>query len=1825
MSLSCSFTPIMTGRAVVLGLLLLCVAAEAKKTSGQLRKPSCPNMEEIIACPLNLAPVCGSDGNTYANECTLCAERQNTAVVDCQNGISMDLFLHLSVIPAVFITAVLSFLQKRVKKLDIDHRLPFLEGRFAIVVPLDTLGSLSNRWSYGFAFGAVSSSVLLLFSESYIPFTLPPWAKPIVFLVGALEIGLAYFPFFACLSTPIRPAGAVLGIFYSMAWIIVTVWDTFTCPSGEILGKYQKIIVQWPCILSLVFLLGRFIYILVKAIRIHLQMEVEDPEDLTGQHQMQHVKRLLGKEPAQRKSLNWFQRKVYESDPYFKFPSRIIGTAVISLIGLYAMTLTDYSLSDVVFDSVEQWKDTLDQMANSSNQTEALGTFISELEEFIYVSRKAWLATTIVASLNSVAYTFHVLACYRKHLKRLWKGQKGFLPEKFHNPSSAVSVASITRYSGWQIAFTLWGYLVVHFVHFLFALLFAYILVLPILHGHTIRMLTNLGTIILTIGLVIALVVLQIVLVQIFFLQDKMSPTDKEKPLALNNRKAFHCFNYFFFFYNVVMGISNCIWRLLCSIMAGTWLVSRIDRTIMQRGYESMDAGKQNFKWDTRESKSILSKMADSESIKKMLRSVLQSSKTGVSVSRLQSDYRSLCGEQIPLKKLGYSNLEDYLRSIPSVVRLDYQMGEMRCFAAVCKETAHIAELVAKQKNAKKSGRSQLVNCRMRSKPCDPYMLNVRPRLSLRQPSPGGAFNWLANRSRNHGGNRGSSASGDYRKLDQRLSSRTPVEHRSPTSQPDAQRCVMPERKENIFDNCLKPGVPSPEKLSLSIQDQSCLYNLELVQSRVTQLLEKYSCGLWMSKLSDVYSDMFGQKLHPQALIDLEKWTQICTVEKPSSTRRADRLIYPPLPPSPSTDQNKALPTSTTSSSPINSPFSPFPSTREQPSTPLPSPPLPKLRLSSQSPLAKPTFVFPPPPGIPSSNMSSNKPHSPVHNPSAVPRQPILPFLAINVNGGIKDDQNSPTSTAPLKRSPQPLPPVQTPTNAPPLVSSLPPFPDILPILKVAFPQSSESASVAPSRSSAGAVPAEVRQRIEELLSKYSHGLWSHALPKLFLETYKTPFPEHILDNLSLLLDICTMEHPLPHDKKKAILYPASIADMSAADSQQARAQPLPSGLEVLGSVVPPCLAFPLQQYPSILITDAKSCSAVTIRFVGDSYSNAQEAMEEAMHAFYSQRSARRLSNPTVGQLAAVRGEDGEEVARAQVVEVLASNKVKVYYLDYGFTVETSQTNVLELHQDFLKLPFQATNVRLAGLEVFSSHPVVLSTLDKLAVGKILLMETLEPCQQNEIPVAVLYDTSHDDDVNINSACLKVLQDKTMNNPLTVNVTYQDVHVTNVCTDGTIYCQLPSRGTARLNRLLEDTEAIFSSQITSDSLVARPFSGKICLARSKGKWSRVEIITMYGNRVMDILFIDMGISATVEVTELREIPPRFLKEFTIIPPQVTRCCLADVPVPEGTWSPEVIVWVKEVIKGPEDCKVKISKLDQYRGNNVVYVYLFLGSDSQDLEESINHQLAQPVLWQKLTAQKNNITVTSSVDSGLSVGDHPSSNPVVKTLEEGSHGAGDTLPDTPANSAPQPLTMPPLQELPQPGQNMDVFVPVACHPGHFVLQQWEHLHKLMVLTGEMILYYNKTWKTTTGPRIQKGEIYAAKIDKNWHRVQVKGILANGFVSVYDLDHGKHELVLSTMLRPLIEEFRQLPFQAITAQLAGVTQRQWSEEASMLFRNHVEDRALVAQVESVQGLSEGDGEVWDRKLTVYLVDTAVEDKDLWIHNIMAGIGAHLSSAA
>ncbi|XP_053321767.1 stimulated by retinoic acid gene 6 protein-like [Spea bombifrons] len=507
----------------------------------------------------------------------------------CKDSIDMDLFLHCSLVPSVLIILALSFLEKRTRKTSIDDKIQLLDRRFGFVIPLDLIGTFNNRWTYGFAFGAIANKVMSLFSEEYLPAGVPTWARALGLLLGAIEVGLAFYPIFACLTTDNKIIGSVTGFLYSLTWLIVTLVDIVTCPHGDKIGDYDKVIFNWPCLLCLSFLLGRFVHVFIKSIRIMMGADIACEEKrFLPIHQAEHVKRLFRKPVQVQKT--WFERKIYDSDPCFKFPSRMIGTTVLSLFCLYVFITLEFGAFHLVVQALNSLEANMAQLEpdvtwSGYNQT------VASMKEFNGALEGVWFFTTFLAGFITVSYIFHILVCYRKHMKRLWVGEKSFLPAKYHKPSASQSVAAIARYSGWQVAYILWGYLIMHIVQTFLGLAFVYALVFPVKHGKGIAMLQGLGLSILTIAIVIALMVLQVILATTFFLQKKIYPEDKGKPLALNNRKAFHNFNYFFFFYNVILGLSACLMRLFCSLILGSWLIGRIDRTILQRGYESADMG----------------------------------------------------------------------------------------------------------------------------------------------------------------------------------------------------------------------------------------------------------------------------------------------------------------------------------------------------------------------------------------------------------------------------------------------------------------------------------------------------------------------------------------------------------------------------------------------------------------------------------------------------------------------------------------------------------------------------------------------------------------------------------------------------------------------------------------------------------------------------------------------------------------------------------------------------------------------------------------------------------------------------------------------------------------------------------------------------------------------------------------------------------------------------------------------------------------------------------------------------------------------------------
>ncbi|KAI5087617.1 STRA6-like isoform X1, partial [Silurus meridionalis] len=147
----------------------------------------------------------------------------------------------------------------------------------------------------------------------------------------------------------------------------------------------------------------------------------------------------------------------------------------------------------------------------------------------------------------------------------------------------------LLKYPGYQIAFSLWGYVIVHMAMFMIVLMFVYLVILPIQENSFLEWLSWMAISLSNIFILLALMGLQRLLGHFFFMQDKQSENDEVKPLALNNRKAFHNFNYFFFFINMMMGMMSCVLRIIKSAVVGLMLVSRIERTIMPEGFESLD------------------------------------------------------------------------------------------------------------------------------------------------------------------------------------------------------------------------------------------------------------------------------------------------------------------------------------------------------------------------------------------------------------------------------------------------------------------------------------------------------------------------------------------------------------------------------------------------------------------------------------------------------------------------------------------------------------------------------------------------------------------------------------------------------------------------------------------------------------------------------------------------------------------------------------------------------------------------------------------------------------------------------------------------------------------------------------------------------------------------------------------------------------------------------------------------------------------------------------------------------------------------------------
>ncbi|XP_057667390.1 tudor domain-containing protein 7 isoform X1 [Diorhabda carinulata] len=95
----------------------------------------------------------------------------------------------------------------------------------------------------------------------------------------------------------------------------------------------------------------------------------------------------------------------------------------------------------------------------------------------------------------------------------------------------------------------------------------------------------------------------------------------------------------------------------------------------------------------------------DQKVIVKRLRGLIVASKYPMTLKQLENDYRLIMGEGIPFRDVGYKSLEEFLKSAQTLKVFRNNKGDIVVDAETSAQSAHIVEMVQKQKTPKRPPR----------------------------------------------------------------------------------------------------------------------------------------------------------------------------------------------------------------------------------------------------------------------------------------------------------------------------------------------------------------------------------------------------------------------------------------------------------------------------------------------------------------------------------------------------------------------------------------------------------------------------------------------------------------------------------------------------------------------------------------------------------------------------------------------------------------------------------------------------------------------------------------------------------------------------------------------------------------------------------------------------------------------------------------------------------------------------------------------------------------------------------------------------------------
>ncbi|XP_053394360.1 stimulated by retinoic acid gene 6 protein-like isoform X2 [Mercenaria mercenaria] len=374
--------------------------------------------------------------------------------------------------------------------------------------------------------------------------------------------------------------GGITGLLYAFGWFgydfFVTV-QTVRCYT-QFIDAVVNLNIKWYIIGQQVpIMICNFLVVLKLSWKIYKCFKKgiyndcdQDQSKLCRHHHLTYVKNLLKRNSPQRCDgtrlplVEKIQNVIVRPVPGFRFPISIIITVFMSAIMLYSISLTLVYAMDIIskyFKSLPDIPDLL-QAANAVATT-----------------------LTVLCGMRNI-YIF--LINYRTDMLSLYKGDRSFIPETVHHSTPDVYMAHGMRFIGTSITGMLWGSLLCFLMVYIPLATMMILVKLVVVSGKIKYLWREFEWLVYPVCMIIIFKV-QTFFIGRFFMQPKIHDNDKHRPLAVDNRNAYNIFSFFMVFLNASVGVFSFLKRILVSAILGVFLIPRMDRCLLMRGYEDKD------------------------------------------------------------------------------------------------------------------------------------------------------------------------------------------------------------------------------------------------------------------------------------------------------------------------------------------------------------------------------------------------------------------------------------------------------------------------------------------------------------------------------------------------------------------------------------------------------------------------------------------------------------------------------------------------------------------------------------------------------------------------------------------------------------------------------------------------------------------------------------------------------------------------------------------------------------------------------------------------------------------------------------------------------------------------------------------------------------------------------------------------------------------------------------------------------------------------------------------------------------------------------------